>query len=125
MCVRGCACACVRIGVTGNLKCERLVSPQHDDFLCQQTVSWKIDLYYDEINFNGQGFQIFPTKSLKIRTLNDAFLCSALRFSSAESCTVLFALLNSPLHCVDFILCCVTVGGRLAARDKQPETLYV
>lgn len=66
------------IRVTGNLKCERLGSPQLDDFLCQQTVSWKIDSYYDEINFNGQGFQIFPTKSLKIRGFNAAFLCSLL-----------------------------------------------
>ena len=84
MCVCVCACACARIGVTGNLKRERLVSPQHDDFLCQQTVSRKIDPYYDEINFNGQGFQIFPTKSLKIRTFNDASLGSALLSSSVE-----------------------------------------
>lgn len=95
-------CVCVCIGVTSNLKCERLVSPQHDDFLRQQTVSWKIDPYYDEINFNGQGFQIFPTKSLKIRVFNDASLCSALVqlsavFSSVESSAVVFALLISPL----------------------------
>lgn len=80
MCAHVCMCVCVCIGVTGNLKCERLVSPQHDDFLCQQTVSWKIDSYYDEINFNGQGFQIFPTKSLKIRTWRFSLLCTSVHF---------------------------------------------
>lgn len=77
-------CVRVCIEVTGNLKCERLVSPQHDDFLCQQTVSWKIEPYYDEINFNGQGFQIFPTKSLKIKTFNDASFCSSAVFYCVE-----------------------------------------
>lgn len=81
------------IEVTGNLKCERLVSPQHDNFLCQQTVSWKIGPYYDEINFNGQGFQIFPTKSLKIRTFNDAFVQFSVVLSSVQLSPVLFCLL--------------------------------
>lgn len=78
LCADASACACVE--VTGNLKCKCMVSPQRDDFLCQQTVSWKIGPYYDEINFNGQGFQIFPTKSLKIRAFNDAFFCSCAVF---------------------------------------------
>lgn len=115
MCVCVCACACARIGVTGNLKRERLVSPQHDDFLCQQTVSRKIDPYYDEINFNGQGFQIFPTKSLKIRTFNDASLGSALLSSSVELFCLPCWVLLSPV----LISFRVTVCGGLAVGDKQ------
>lgn len=73
-----CTCVCVFSEVTGNLKCELFVSAQRDDFLRQQTVSRKIVMYYDEINFNGQGFQIFSAKWLMTRTLNDTFLCSEL-----------------------------------------------
>lgn len=61
-CVCACVCVCVLSEVNGNLKCELFVSAQRDDFLCQQTVSRKIVVYYDEINFNGQGFQIFSAK---------------------------------------------------------------
>lgn len=63
--------------------------------LCQQTTSRKIDMYYDEINFRGQGFQIFPTKSPEIRTSNDTTLgCVSLQISTAECCAGRFLRLH-------------------------------
>lgn len=52
-------------------------------------------MYYDEINFKGQGFQIFPTKSKKIRTSNDTVLgCVGLQISATECCAGRFLLLH-------------------------------
>lgn len=69
-------------GVNGNLKCKRSVSPQRDDSLSQQTASRKIDAYYDEINFNGQGFQIFSRQSHR-RLGRPMTPCSAAYFRRA------------------------------------------
>lgn len=92
-------------------------SPLRDDSLCQQTASRKINAYYDEINFNGQGFQIFPRKSLQIRTSNDTVLgCVGLQISAgvlgrsiSTPPFVLFAVLFARPDCK-----CVFIALKLA-----------
>lgn len=74
-------------------------------------------MYYDEINFKGQGFQIFPTKSKKIRTSNDTVLgCVGLQISHGVLCwsvsappfvlfAGLFARYDRKCHVYSFKVC--------------------
>lgn len=76
----------VKCWVTGNLKCECLVSLQHDDFLCQQTVSQKIDVYYDEINLTVKDSRSFQQSHRRLGHSMTLFLLrTSLLFQSLQA----------------------------------------